>query len=125
MGLRLDRRGLLPRPPRAERWQNVLPSGGRALSRRSTGSRARRRGVAGGAGEYKGVGIGAGIAGRGGRGWLGSRGDELISDRFPEIRDAAGRLPEGTVLDGEVLAWRESVLPFSVLQRRIGRQELT
>ena len=44
-------------------------------------------------------------------------------DRFPEIVDAAGSLPDGTVLDGEVLAFRdERPLPFSSLQQRIGRQ---
>jgi DNA ligase-1 len=57
---------------------------------------------------------------------LWSRGEELITERFPELRDAALALPRGTVLDGEVLAYRDgSVLPFSVLQTRIGRQKLT
>jgi DNA ligase-1 len=75
--------------------------------------------------EYKWDGIRAQVIRRGGRVWVWSRGDELVTDRFPEIRDAAARLPEGTALDGEVLAWRGGVLPFSVLQRRIGRLELT
>jgi len=75
--------------------------------------------------EYKWDGIRAQLLRRGGRVWLWSRGDELVTDRFPEVRDAAARLPEGTVLDGEVLAWREGVLPFSILQKRIGRLELT
>ena len=45
---------------------------------------------------------------------LWSRGEELITDRFPEIVAAASRLPDGTVLDGEVLALRdERPLPFS------------
>jgi len=57
---------------------------------------------------------------------LWSRGEELITTRFPEIVDAARALPEGTVLDGEVLAFREeTVLPFAVLQTRIGRQKLS
>jgi ATP-dependent DNA ligase len=75
--------------------------------------------------EYKWDGIRAQLIRRAGRVWLWSRGDELITDRFPEVRDAAARLPDGAVLDGEVLAWGESVLPFSILQRRIGRQALT
>jgi DNA ligase 1 len=54
-----------------------------------------------------------------------SRGEELITERFPELRDAAQALPPGTVLDGEILAYRDGVLPFSVLQTRIGRQKLT
>jgi DNA ligase-1 len=55
---------------------------------------------------------------------LWSRGEELITHRFPEIGAAASRLPEGTVLDGEVLAFRDGrPLPFSALQQRIGRQK--
>ena len=57
---------------------------------------------------------------------LWSRGEELITTRFPEIATAAASLPPGTVLDGEVLACRDgAVLPFAVLQTRIGRQKLT
>jgi DNA ligase-1 len=55
---------------------------------------------------------------------LWSRGEELVTHRFPEITAAATRLPDGTVLDGEVLAFRdEAPLPFSSLQQRIGRQK--
>jgi DNA ligase-1 len=61
---------------------------------------------------------------RGGSTYVWSRGEELVTDRFPEITAAATRLPEGTVLDGEVLAYRAGVLPFAVLQTRIGRQKL-
>lgn len=58
--------------------------------------------------------------------FLWSRGEELITDRFPEILDAARALPDGVVLDGEVLAMRGGEpLPFSVLQRRIGRHKLS
>src|SRR6185436_4197293 len=48
-----------------------------------------------------------------------------VTERFPEIAAAATRLPEGSVLDGEILAYRGEVLPFAVLQTRIGRQKLT
>jgi DNA ligase-1 len=48
----------------------------------------------------------------------------LITQRFPEIAAAATHLPDGTVLDGEVLAFRgDRPLPFSALQQRIGRQK--
>jgi DNA ligase-1 len=57
--------------------------------------------------------------------WIWSRGEEDVTDRFPEIREAARLLPAGTVLDGEVLAVREGrPLPFASLQRRIGRKDL-
>lgn len=51
-----------------------------------------------------------------------SRGEELVTARFPEVAEAARGLPEGTVLDGELLAWADGVMPFSALQRRLGRK---
>jgi DNA ligase-1 len=74
--------------------------------------------------EWKWDGIRAQLVKRGGLLHLWSRGEELITHRFPEIIAAASRLPDGTVLDGEVLAFRdERPLPFSALQQRIGRQK--
>jgi DNA ligase-1 len=76
--------------------------------------------------EWKWDGIRAQLVRRGGSAWLWSRGEELITDRFPDLHEAAASLPDGTVLDGEVLAYAQGApLPFSVLQRRIGRQKLT
>jgi DNA ligase-1 len=49
-----------------------------------------------------------------------------MTDRFPEVVALAGRLPEGTVLDGEILVWQDGVpAPFQRLQQRIGRKNLT
>ncbi len=74
--------------------------------------------------EWKWDGIRAQLVRRAGMTHLWSRGEELITHRFPEIAAAATRLPDGTVLDGEVLAFRdERPLPFSALQQRIGRQK--
>jgi DNA ligase-1 len=73
--------------------------------------------------EWKWDGIRAQLVKRAGTVHLWSRGEELITNRFPEIVDAAISLPDGTVLDGELLAFRdERPLPFSALQQRIGRQ---
>jgi len=75
--------------------------------------------------EWKWDGIRAQLIKRAGGLHLWSRGEELITHRFPEIAAAATRLPDGTVLDGEVLAFRDDrPLPFSALQQRIGRQKL-
>ncbi len=72
--------------------------------------------------EFKWDGIRAQLVCRSGHVHLWSRGEELITHRFPEIAAAATRLPEGTVLDGEVLAFRDDrPLPFAALQQRIGR----
>ena len=74
--------------------------------------------------EWKWDGIRAQLVKRDGTVHLWSRGEELITHRFPEIAAAATRLPDGTVLDGEVLAFRDDrPLPFSALQQRIGRQK--
>lgn len=74
--------------------------------------------------EWKWDGIRAQIVKRGGLVHVWSRGEELITQRFPEISAAATRLPDGTVLDGEVLAFRDDrPMPFSALQQRIGRQK--
>jgi len=73
--------------------------------------------------EWKWDGIRAQLIRRSGQVWLWSRGEELITNRFPEIAAAATHLPDGTVLDGEVLAFKDDrPMPFSALQHRIGRQ---
>ncbi len=73
--------------------------------------------------EWKWDGIRAQLVRRRGRTFLWSRGEELLAGRFPEIEAAADWLPDGTVLDGELLAWRDGKpLPFTELQRRINRK---
>ena len=76
--------------------------------------------------EWKWDGIRAQLIKRGGEIFLWSRGEELITERFPEIIQAALNLPEGCVLDGEVLAAKSGeILPFTALQKRIGRKTLS
>jgi DNA ligase-1 len=56
---------------------------------------------------------------------LWSRGEELVTEQFPELVRAASHLPAGTVLDGEIVAWDAAgarVEPFASLQRRLGRK---
>jgi DNA ligase-1 len=75
--------------------------------------------------EWKWDGIRAQLIRRSGRTFLWSRGEELLAGRFPEVEEAGSLLPEGTVLDGELLPWVDgSPLPFAQLQRRIGRKNL-
>ena len=57
--------------------------------------------------EWKWDGIRGQLIHREGEVFLWSRGEELITERFPELEAAGALLPEGTVLDGEVLALRE------------------
>ena len=78
--------------------------------------------------EWKYDGIRAQLVCRAGQVWIWSRGEELMTERFPEINALAQAVPEGTVLDGEVLVWREGEeqpAPFNLLQKRIGRKLLT
>ena len=64
--------------------------------------------------EWKWDGIRAQLIARDGQVFLWSRGEEAIAERFPEVTAAARDLPDGTVLDGELLAFRHGVpLPFS------------
>jgi DNA ligase-1 len=75
--------------------------------------------------EWKWDGIRAQLIRRAGRTFLWSRGEELLSGRFPEVEETGALLPDGTVIDGELLPWvGGSPLPFAQLQRRIGRKNL-
>lgn len=74
--------------------------------------------------EWKWDGIRGQVIRRAARTFIWSRGEELMEDRWPEIETAATHLPDGTVLDGEILAVDDTghVLPFTSLQRRINRK---
>jgi DNA ligase-1 len=75
--------------------------------------------------EWKWDGIRGQVIRREGRVFIWSRGEELVTDKYPELRDAAADLPNGTVIDGEILPWKgNGPLPFSELQRRIGRKQV-
>jgi DNA ligase 1 len=62
-----------------------------------------------------------------------SRGEELMTDKFPEFNPLQHLLPEGTVLDGEIICLSPSgsdsidflPLPFATLQTRIGRKTIS
>lgn len=74
--------------------------------------------------EWKYDGIRAQLVHRAGSCWLWSRGEELISERFPELAQLP--LPDGTVLDGEIVIRRAgAIAPFADLQKRIGRKTLS
>ncbi|MCE2949467.1 MAG: ATP-dependent DNA ligase [Betaproteobacteria bacterium] len=78
------------------------------------------------AAEWKWDGIRAQVVRRNGETFLWSRGEELVTPRFPEVAAAVGALPDGCVLDGELVAWRDGrVAPFALLQQRIGRTKLS
>ena len=84
--------------------------------------------------EWKWDGIRGELIRRGDTIFVWSRGEELITEKFPEYQDFKARLSVGTVLDGEIIGLGPaeaggtlpfSVLPFAALQTRIGRKNVT
>ena len=75
--------------------------------------------------EWKYDGIRGQIVKRAGQVWVWSRGEELVTERFPELVALAQSLPDGTVLDGEIVVWiGHAPASFALLQQRIGRKTL-
>ena len=76
--------------------------------------------------EWKYDGIRAQLVRRAGQVWIWSRDEELVTERFPEVVAKAQALPDGTVLDGELVVWKDGApAAFQLLQQRIGRKTLT
>ena len=77
--------------------------------------------------EWKYDGIRAQVVRRAGQAWIWSRGEELVTERFPEVVAQAAAWPDGTVLDGELLAWdgdAPAPASFQRLQQRLNRKTL-
>jgi len=76
--------------------------------------------------EWKWDGIRSQLIRRHGQIYLWSRGEELVTDRYPEFHPLGEHLPEGSVIDGEILPWKDGQpMSFGQLQQRIGRKTLT
>ncbi len=86
--------------------------------------------------EWKWDGIRGQIIKRNDELFVWSRGEELITEKFPEYQILQTCLPNGTVLDGEILSFEKNndenskinggvVLPFALLQTRIGRKNVS
>ena len=72
--------------------------------------------------EWKWDGIRCQAVRRGRRAYLWSRGEELVTEQFPEIARQVERLCHDCIIDGEIVARRDgSILPFHELQKRLGR----
>ncbi|MBC2838517.1 ATP-dependent DNA ligase [Robiginitalea sp. SC105] len=75
--------------------------------------------------EHKWDGIRAQLIVRSGTMFLWSRGEELITESYPEFAPLAETLPDGTVLDGEILPFpKGKVGTFNDLQKRLGRKKV-
>lgn len=76
--------------------------------------------------EWKWDGIRAQAIVRNNQIFIWSRGEDLATDKFPELHPFLLELPNGTVLDGEAICFSEGKpMPFNVLQTRIGRKNLS
>ncbi|HYG15081.1 MAG TPA: ATP-dependent DNA ligase [Bacteroidia bacterium] len=76
--------------------------------------------------ERKWDGIRGQLIVREGQLFIWSRGEDLVTDKFPELHILANKLPNGTVIDGELLCFDgEKPLPFNLLQTRIGRKNVS
>jgi len=74
--------------------------------------------------EYKWDGIRSQLIVRNDEMFLWSRGEELINEQFPELQTLAKILPNGTVIDGELLLLDDNKIgSFQLLQTRIGRKK--
>lgn len=78
--------------------------------------------------EWKWDGIRAQMIHRADQVFIWSRGEDLVTHQFPEFESALKALPEGTVLDGEIVCWDEKAqrpLDFNYLQKRLGRKKVS
>ena len=76
--------------------------------------------------EYKWDGIRGQIIKRKEEIYIWSRGEELVTEQFPEIVEAASKIDNDFVIDGEILAIKDSaVLLFNDLQKRLNRKNVT
>lgn len=76
--------------------------------------------------EWKWDGIRGQIVKRNGELFIWSRGEELVTDQFPELHFLKDELEDGTVLDGEILAVQDgNILPFNILQQRLNRKVIS
>ncbi len=75
--------------------------------------------------EYKWDGIRGQLIVRQDELFVWSRGEELVTEKFPELEPLAKILPNGTVIDGEIMPFKDGQpLPFQILQTRIGRKHI-
>lgn len=87
--------------------------------------------------EWKWDGIRGQIIKRNNELFVWSRGEELMTEKFPEFHSLLNILPNGIALDGEIMAYRKTndaelsvdlkglPLPFAYLQTRIGRKNIS
>ncbi|SHF99706.1 DNA ligase-1 [Salegentibacter echinorum] len=82
--------------------------------------------VAGWSAEHKWDGIRSQVIVRNNELFVWSRGEELVTDKYPEFEKFVDLLPNGTVLDGEILPFPEGKIgTFKDLQTRIGRKNIS
>ncbi|MFN8154533.1 MAG: ATP-dependent DNA ligase [Bacteroidia bacterium] len=75
--------------------------------------------------EWKWEGIRGQLIKRGGKVYLWSKEGELVTDKFPEIDSSMANWPDGTVIDGEIMGFREGrPMTLLQLQSRLNRKNI-
>ncbi|MBE9155951.1 ATP-dependent DNA ligase [Nodosilinea sp. LEGE 06152] len=76
--------------------------------------------------EWKWDGIRAQVIKRDDQVFVWSRGEDLVTEQFPEIEAMMATFPNGIVMDGEILCWQDGMpLSFNHLQKRLGRKKVS
>ncbi|MES3037819.1 MAG: ATP-dependent DNA ligase [Bdellovibrionota bacterium] len=75
--------------------------------------------------EWKYDGIRAQIKKTGPEVVIWTRGEEIVSEQFPELIRKFETYPSNFVLDGEIVVYKDGVLPFNQLQKRLGRKKIS
>lgn len=76
--------------------------------------------------EWKWDGIRAQVIKRDDQVFIWSRGEDLVTDQFPEVEAMMATFPNGIVMDGEILCWQDGLpLSFNHLQKRLGRKKVS
>ncbi len=76
--------------------------------------------------EWKWDGIRAQVIKRDDQVFIWSRGEDLVTNQFPEVEAMMATFPNGIVMDGEILCWQDGMpLSFNHLQKRLGRKKVS
>ncbi len=76
--------------------------------------------------EWKYDGIRSQVIRRTGAVWIWSRGEDDISSSFPDIAELFAKMPDGTVVDGEIVIIRDGkIQSFQDLLKRLGRKKVS
>lgn len=76
--------------------------------------------------EWKWSGVRVQVVKRAGKVFVWTHGEALVTRRYPEILNLAAMLPDGVVLEGDLLPWKDGqLMPVGNLQKRVNRKNVS